>query len=401
MAASEDGSGCLVSRGRSQSDPSVLADSSTDAGENPAATKESKEPVVQPGADPPGGGDPGQKPARPVWACFGAVPYLEVWAPGDLHLAVGRALCLHLGSPLVSPYCPYCPAPSPPLRSAVLDTCLVLPLDTTLSHLADLVHPRVGLVPGQGSPASLQDEGQAEANLTLQEGQSQARCARSAGGVRSGLPAWPEEPMRVPRNLRKLDSPPRSRSLASPRCPCPAADRVAAGGDSADLPHLVVARGWGRQDAAPDPSGEPALGSCDAQALPGSRRQARLSWSPSSPGRELLATSPGLLGEALQGLDLPPPQDRNGVSAPRLQGLRPRALRTSGPLHGQPPRPQLSSPNQAPSEAWAWASPPAVSGRAGSATTPASRGSRPAAVLGADKLGPSPAGDAGCQHPRG
>uniref|UniRef100_A0A452RD70 Phosphatase and actin regulator n=2 Tax=Ursus americanus TaxID=9643 RepID=A0A452RD70_URSAM len=39
MAASEDGSGCLVSRGRSQSDPSVLTDSSatssTDAGENP------------------------------------------------------------------------------------------------------------------------------------------------------------------------------------------------------------------------------------------------------------------------------------------------------------------------------------------------------------------------------
>ncbi|XP_060238728.1 LOW QUALITY PROTEIN: phosphatase and actin regulator 3 [Meriones unguiculatus] len=38
MAASEDGSGCLVSRGRSQSDPSFLSDSSatsTDAGENP------------------------------------------------------------------------------------------------------------------------------------------------------------------------------------------------------------------------------------------------------------------------------------------------------------------------------------------------------------------------------
>ncbi|XP_066243429.1 phosphatase and actin regulator 3 isoform X1 [Saccopteryx leptura] len=39
MAASEDGSGCLVSRGRSQSDPSVLTDSSAtssaDAGENP------------------------------------------------------------------------------------------------------------------------------------------------------------------------------------------------------------------------------------------------------------------------------------------------------------------------------------------------------------------------------
>ncbi|XP_074174450.1 phosphatase and actin regulator 3 isoform X2 [Rhinolophus sinicus] len=39
MAASEDGSGCLVSRGRSQSDPSVLtessATSSADAGENP------------------------------------------------------------------------------------------------------------------------------------------------------------------------------------------------------------------------------------------------------------------------------------------------------------------------------------------------------------------------------
>uniref|UniRef100_A0A8C6QND2 Phosphatase and actin regulator n=1 Tax=Nannospalax galili TaxID=1026970 RepID=A0A8C6QND2_NANGA len=38
MAASEDGSGCLVARGRSQSDPSVLTDSSatsTDAGENP------------------------------------------------------------------------------------------------------------------------------------------------------------------------------------------------------------------------------------------------------------------------------------------------------------------------------------------------------------------------------
>ncbi|KAG3263590.1 phosphatase and actin regulator 3, transcript variant X3 [Ictidomys tridecemlineatus] len=39
MAASEDGSGCLVSRGRSQSDPTVLTDSSAtssaDAGENP------------------------------------------------------------------------------------------------------------------------------------------------------------------------------------------------------------------------------------------------------------------------------------------------------------------------------------------------------------------------------
>uniref|UniRef100_A0A8C6H8B2 Phosphatase and actin regulator n=1 Tax=Mus spicilegus TaxID=10103 RepID=A0A8C6H8B2_MUSSI len=38
MAASEDGSSCLVSRGRSQSDPSFLSDSSatsTDAGENP------------------------------------------------------------------------------------------------------------------------------------------------------------------------------------------------------------------------------------------------------------------------------------------------------------------------------------------------------------------------------
>ncbi|XP_062952452.1 phosphatase and actin regulator 3 [Cynocephalus volans] len=39
MAASEDGSGCLVSRGRSQSDPSVLTDSSAttsaDAGDNP------------------------------------------------------------------------------------------------------------------------------------------------------------------------------------------------------------------------------------------------------------------------------------------------------------------------------------------------------------------------------
>ncbi|XP_004644234.1 phosphatase and actin regulator 3 [Octodon degus] len=39
MAASEDGSGCLVSRGRSQSDPSVLTEtsaaSSADAGENP------------------------------------------------------------------------------------------------------------------------------------------------------------------------------------------------------------------------------------------------------------------------------------------------------------------------------------------------------------------------------
>nr|XP_004669538.1 phosphatase and actin regulator 3 [Jaculus jaculus] len=38
MAASEDGSGCLVSRGRSQSDPSVLSDSSAtsaDAGDNP------------------------------------------------------------------------------------------------------------------------------------------------------------------------------------------------------------------------------------------------------------------------------------------------------------------------------------------------------------------------------
>lgn len=38
MAASEEGSSCLVSRGRSQSDPSFLSDSSatsTDAGENP------------------------------------------------------------------------------------------------------------------------------------------------------------------------------------------------------------------------------------------------------------------------------------------------------------------------------------------------------------------------------
>lgn len=39
MAASEDESSCLVSRGRSQSDPSVLTDSSAtssaDAGENP------------------------------------------------------------------------------------------------------------------------------------------------------------------------------------------------------------------------------------------------------------------------------------------------------------------------------------------------------------------------------
>lgn len=39
MATSEDGSGCLVSRARSQSDPSVLTDSTTtssaDAGENP------------------------------------------------------------------------------------------------------------------------------------------------------------------------------------------------------------------------------------------------------------------------------------------------------------------------------------------------------------------------------
>uniref|UniRef100_A0A4X1UWG8 Phosphatase and actin regulator n=2 Tax=Sus scrofa TaxID=9823 RepID=A0A4X1UWG8_PIG len=44
MAASEDGSGCLVSRGRSQSDPSVLTDSSAtssaDARENPDETEQ-------------------------------------------------------------------------------------------------------------------------------------------------------------------------------------------------------------------------------------------------------------------------------------------------------------------------------------------------------------------------